>query len=127
MQVITDMPPPQQTLWLQSLFLFALVWSVGGNTDSSGRAAFDTYLRRLVHSDVPEELQLFATGQPVKISQMMPEAKSVYDFVWSKERSAWQPWLSAAETKPIEADAEYANIVVPTADTVRCELACGCR
>jgi dynein heavy chain, axonemal len=119
LQMIRDMPGPQRTLWIQNLFLIALVWSIGGNTDAGGRDKFNTYLRRLVSNDVPQELAVFATGQPVRINQMFSESKSVYDFVFDKSKSSWQFWLSTVEPKPIDVDAEYSNIVVPTVDTIR--------
>ena len=127
MQTIKSMPGPQLTLWIQSLFVFSAVWSIGGNTDSAGRSTFNTYVRRLVSNDVPDELALFATGQHVLINQMMPDTKSVYDFVFDKSKSTWQFWLSTTATKPIDPEAEYSNIVVPTVDTIRCapgQLSC---
>ena len=42
---------------MQSLFLFALVWSVGANTDEEGRATFDQMLRRLLINDPHPELK----------------------------------------------------------------------
>lgn len=121
LQVIAEMPGPQRTLWIQSLFLFALVWSVGGNTDGAGRTNFNRHLRSVVNQNVPEELALFATGKPVKINQMIPETRSVYDFVFDKTKSKWEYWLQTIEPKPLHPDAEYSNIVVPTVDTIRYE------
>jgi dynein heavy chain, axonemal len=113
------MPGPQRTLWLQCLFLFALVWSVGGNTDANGRTIFNKYLRSVVSQNVPEEIALFATGKPVKINQMIPETRSVYDFVFDRTKSKWEFWLQTIDSKPLDPDAEYSNIVVPTVDTIR--------
>ncbi len=39
---------------LQGLFTFALVWSIGGTTDSAGRSAFDAFLRKLLAHQVQE-------------------------------------------------------------------------
>lgn len=44
-------------VWVQSLFLFALVWSVGANTDEEGRTTFDHTLRKLLISDPPADLK----------------------------------------------------------------------
>lgn len=44
-------------VWVQSLFLFALVWSVGANTDEEGRATFDHTLRKLLINDPPADLK----------------------------------------------------------------------
>lgn len=119
LQVIEGMPGPQRTLWVQSLFLFSVVWSVGGNTDSNGRAAFNTTLRRVINNDVPESLQVYATGKALKVNQMFPETRSVYDFMFDKSKSKWEYWLNTVESKPLDSDAEYSNIVVPTVDTIR--------
>lgn len=42
---------------MQSLFLFALVWSLGANTDEEGRATFDHMLRKLLINDPPADLK----------------------------------------------------------------------
>ena len=122
--MVAEMPGPQLTLWIQSLFLFSAVWSLGGNTDAAGRAIFNAYLRRLVRNDVPEELANSAAGAAVKVSSMMPDTKSVYDYVFDKSKSGWQFWLSTIEAKPLDPEAEYSNIVVPTVDTIRCDCSC---
>ena len=44
-------------VWVQSLFLFALVWSVGANTDEEGRTTFDHMLRKLLINDPPANLK----------------------------------------------------------------------
>lgn len=44
-------------VWVQSLFLFALVWSVGANTDEEGRTTFDHMLRKLLINDPPADLK----------------------------------------------------------------------
>ena len=44
-------------VWVQSLFLFALVWSVGANTDEEGRTTFDHTLRKLLINDPPADLK----------------------------------------------------------------------
>ena len=118
--MIEDMPGPQRTLWVQCLFVFALVWSVGGNTDAAGRTTFNKHLRAVVADAVPDELAIFATGKAVKLNQMCPDTRSVYDFVFDKAKSKWEFWLSTVEAKPLDPAAEYSEIVVPTVDTVRC-------
>lgn len=48
-------------VWVQSLFLFALVWSLGANTDEEGRTTFDRVLRKLLINDPPAELKPYIT------------------------------------------------------------------
>ena len=42
---------------MQSLFLFALVWSVGAKADEEGRTTFDHMLRKLLINDPPADLK----------------------------------------------------------------------
>jgi dynein heavy chain, axonemal len=119
MQVIEEMPGPQRTLWIQCLFLFSLCWSVGANTDAPGRAKFNTYLRQLVDNAVPPELEHFMEGKRVQINSMFPSSGMVYDFAFDKAKSKWEGWLNTVEHKPLNMEAEYSNIVVPTVDTLR--------
>lgn len=42
------MTSQQITLWLQGLFLFALVWTVGGIIDADSRKKFDLFYRNLL-------------------------------------------------------------------------------
>jgi dynein heavy chain len=58
---VTPPQPPTPEL-LQGLFTFALVWSIGGSTDSAGRAAFDGFLRKLLAQQVRGRVD--ELGQP---------------------------------------------------------------
>lgn len=42
------MSSQQIILWLQGLFLFALVWTVGGIIDADSRKNFDLFYRNLL-------------------------------------------------------------------------------
>lgn len=37
-------------LWVESLFVFSVVWSVGATGDTEGREAFDTFFRSATQS-----------------------------------------------------------------------------
>lgn len=121
MQVVEEMPATQLTLWLQSLFIFSVVWSLGGNTDEAGRGRFNTLLRGILAHNVPQELAFWATGTAVKVQSPPPDARSVYDFVFDKEKGKWEFWLNMVESTTLDTEAEYSNIIVPTVDTIRCE------
>lgn len=43
------MSDQQITSWLQALFLFALVWTVGGIIDANSRRKFDLFYRNLLN------------------------------------------------------------------------------
>ena len=44
----------QITLWLQGLFLFSLVWTVGGTVTGDSRKKFDVYFRTLLSGTDPD-------------------------------------------------------------------------
>lgn len=48
------MSSQQIILWLQGLFLFALVWTIGGTIDADSRKKFDVFYRNLLMGMVDE-------------------------------------------------------------------------
>ena len=113
--------------WLDSLFLFALVWSAGAAVDEEGRKKFDATLRGLLIGEVPEALQAFMTKNLPpnrKVTQLFPDAvdgkdATVYDFVFDKPSGKWVAWVKTREESPIPEGAQYTDIIVPTVDTIR--------
>lgn len=69
---------------------------------------------------IPDELSLYMDGKRVQINLMVPSAGTVYDYVFDKSKSKWENWLNTVEQKPLNLEAEYSTIVVPTVDTLRC-------
>lgn len=64
------MPSQQMTLWLQSLFLFSAVWSLGGTITGDSRAKFDVFYRHLVKGMNDEHPQ----PESIKLNKnMFPE------------------------------------------------------
>jgi dynein heavy chain len=113
--------------WLECLFLFSLVWSIGAAVDEDGRGLFDKALRGLLVGNVPDELQAFMTKDlPLhkKVTQPIPDQidgkdASVYDYVFDKPSGKWAAWVKTAPEVPIPDNAQYTDIIVPTVDTIR--------
>ena len=105
--------------WLQCLFLFSLVWSVGSSVDDAGRKVFDKNLRKILINDTPNDLKPFVKAPAVKLVQLFPDSKSVYDFVFEKKKGKWVPWLDTVEKQVLDPEAEFTEIIVQTVDTVR--------
>ncbi|GMH33280.1 hypothetical protein BSKO_01114 [Bryopsis sp. KO-2023] len=118
-EVVSEMNENMQTVWVQSIFLFSLVWSIGANTNEVGRQRFDTVLRKLLVNDPPADVKPFIKAPPVKITQLFPEGRLVYDFTFEKARNKWVPWLDTVEPETIDPEAEYSTIIIPTMDTIR--------
>lgn len=118
-QVVERMNENRITVWLESFFLFSLVWSLGASVNEEGRRKFDVHLRKLLMGEPPEELKLYMKASGKKVTQLFPEGKQVFDFVFDQERDRWISWLDHVEETPIPADEKYQNIIVTTRDTVR--------
>ena len=118
-KVISEMPDNIVTVWIDSIFLFSLVWSVGGDGDEDARTRFDSTLRKLLVGDVPAELKPYTKGKEVKVMQLFPEGRQVYDFTFDKTKGKWVPWVDLIDTTPIDPELEYTKVIVQTADTLR--------
>jgi dynein heavy chain len=90
---------------IEHLFFFALVWSVGCTTNEKGRAAFDGWLRSEMESNSQEAL--------------FPNEGMVYDYSYDLENSKWVYWMNTIKKYEIDPKASFAELVVPTNDSVR--------
>ena len=111
-------------LWVENIFLFSLVWSVGGALDGASRPKFDEFLRAAAAGRPPRGYDKVdgAFGEAAPWAKFMPEgAASVYDYVFEKGKKEWKLWIEtiAKEDTKISADLEFTQIVVPTMDTAR--------
>ncbi|XP_077979573.1 dynein axonemal heavy chain 3-like isoform X2 [Glandiceps talaboti] len=112
----------QITLWLQGLFLFSLVWTVGGTLDTNSRLKFDQYFRTLISGTVQEHPK----PKSIKItkSNSFPERGTIYDFYFYKHASGqWSDWMDYIERGvgklEIPANAKVSDLIIPTNETAR--------
>ena len=115
---------------IEGCYIFAVVWSVGGCVDGSGRRKFDAYLRKLLSARVYEtnEYQDFKIKNPdyVETSSRqsavsLPDEGVVYDYFFDGKTAKWTNWLEGQPAFKIAKDATFNSIVVPTIDTIRNE------
>ncbi|XP_041836448.1 dynein heavy chain 1, axonemal isoform X2 [Melanotaenia boesemani] len=118
-----EMPPPQTKLehlkeLIEPWFFFSLVWSVGATGDVAGRQCFSAWLK----NKMAEE----------RITLCFPEEGLVYDYRLDdagvnnsedqenqEERKVqWVSWMENTKSVVITPETHYADIFVPTADTV---------
>eukprot|EP00898_Chlorokybus_atmophyticus_P008353 jgi/Chlat1/8519/Chrsp80S07812 len=105
--------------WVDCLFLFALVWSVGGCLDEPGRVKFNLLVRKLLAGTPPDEYKSFITSPARRVTLPFPENKTVYDYVFSKDKGKWALWTEMIDEVPPPRDADFVRILVPTVDTIR--------
>ncbi|CAM4521786.1 dynein axonemal heavy chain 3 [Lepidochelys kempii] len=114
------MSSQQIILWLQGLFLFALVWTIGGTISADSRKKFDLFFRNLLMGMDDENPR----PKSVKLTKnnIFPEKGSVYDFYFHKQASGqWNIWTDyiTREEQNIPAGAKVSELIIPTMETAR--------
>ncbi|XP_072535232.1 dynein axonemal heavy chain 3 [Salminus brasiliensis] len=117
---VESMSSQKITLWLQGLFLFAVVWTVGGTINGDSRKKFDVYYRNLLMGTMDEHPR----PQSVKLTKnnVFPERGSVYDYCFHKQGSGeWSTWTDSItkEESTIPAGANMSDLIIPTVETAR--------
>ncbi|XP_065540385.1 dynein axonemal heavy chain 3 [Lathamus discolor] len=115
-----SMSAQQIMLWLQGLFLFALVWTIGGIIDADSRKKFDVFYRNLLMGMNDENPR----PNSVKITRnnIFPEKGSVYDFYFHKHGSGhWNMWTDyiTKEEQVIPPGVKVSELIIPTIETAR--------
>ncbi|KAL7390222.1 hypothetical protein ABVT39_017308 [Epinephelus coioides] len=116
----TQMSSQQITMWLQCLFLFAVVWTVGGTVTGDSRKKFDVFYRNLIMGmddkhPRPKSIKL-------KKNNIFPERGTVYDYYFHKDgQGQWKTWtdLITTEENVIPAAAKVSDLIIPTMETAR--------
>lgn len=101
----TDLMIADLVTSIDPLFIFALVWSVGATTNADGRRMFDAFLRQELTSN--------------KFPWPFPKGGAVYDFIFIIETKKWTKWMDIIEKFEVDPKLSFAEIVVPTTDSVR--------
>uniref|UniRef100_A0A4X1VAV2 Dynein axonemal heavy chain 3 n=1 Tax=Sus scrofa TaxID=9823 RepID=A0A4X1VAV2_PIG len=107
-------------LWLQGLFLFALVWTVAGTINTDSRKKFDLFFRNLImgmddNNPRPKSVKLTKNN-------IFPERGSIYDFYFLKQGGGhWCTWTEyiTKEEETIPAHAKVSELIIPTMETAR--------
>ncbi|XP_026865841.2 dynein heavy chain 7, axonemal [Electrophorus electricus] len=113
--------------WLEGIFIFSLVWSVGASCSEPGRGKFDSLVREMLTGALTEETRtrhgiLEHVEPPTKqLSVPLPTEGTLYEYHFVKEGPGrWALWTDELlQAPPIPRDAQFNEIIVPTEDTVR--------
>ncbi|NWI17514.1 DYH7 protein, partial [Crypturellus soui] len=114
--------------WLEGIFIFSLIWSIGASCKEDDRLKFDKVLREMLHGPISEEtrerykLLSSIDQQPSKAFTVpFPKEGTIYDYRFVKKgEGVWEPWVETLKAAPpIPRDMMFNEIIVPTVDTVR--------
>ncbi|XP_029908318.1 dynein heavy chain 1, axonemal [Myripristis murdjan] len=119
-----ERPLPQEKLnrvkeLIEPWFFFSLVWSVGATGDAASCQRFSAWLRDKM---VEEKIHLCFPDEGLVYDYRLDDAgiSNMGDDGENKERKVqWVSWMKYAQSAVITSDTSYADIIVPTPDTVR--------
>ena len=95
---------------LESYFIFALIWSIGCTCDKTSRSKFDAFLR--------QEMKMHGI-----VLKFPDDGTTVYDYALVVDEEtgtpSWALWESIAPPAKHDAKAEFSDMIVQTADTIK--------
>ena len=95
---------------IQGAFIFALIWSIGATCDAGSRPKFDKHIRETAESSGFDAKIIPGAGT---------EDESCYDMQFYLKTRKWCGWFSTRKEFILDAKTPFAEIAVPTLDTVR--------
>eukprot|EP00955_Chlamydomonas_euryale_P064420 358972-Chlamydomonas_euryale.AAC.1 len=107
---------------VEGMFLFAAIWSVGATTDAAGRAAFSDFFCTLAAGEAPTGYADWVEAAPPALTLPpipVDGGASVYDYKFDTASRSWVLWTSLVENMAIPEGSGFADIIVPTKDSVR--------
>ncbi|XP_028940048.1 dynein heavy chain 7, axonemal, partial [Antrostomus carolinensis] len=125
---VKDMNDHDIFSWLEGIFLFSLIWSVGASCKEDDRLKFDQVVREMLNGPISEEtrerykLLSSIDQQPSKAFTVpFPTEGTIYSYRFVKKGAGiWEPWVETLKSAPpIHQDMMFNEIIVPTLDTVR--------
>ncbi|XP_076458174.1 dynein axonemal heavy chain 3-like [Babylonia areolata] len=114
----------QIVLWLQGLFLFAMVWTVGGSIREESKKAFDTFFRNLITG--LNDAHPKPKSSKITKANAFPERGTVFEYCFLKKSSGqWAHWMDMLDAKKASAEASHSkasDLMIETSETMRQEF-----
>lgn len=112
------LPPDTQEIKeaevLESLFIFAVMWSLGGALTDESMLKFDQFVKILSNWVIID-----APGRFAKAGQLPGTEPTLYEFEFNLEQQQWIPWSEKIGGYEVPMNVPFNQIIVPTIDTVR--------
>ncbi|KAA0715776.1 Dynein heavy chain 7, axonemal [Triplophysa tibetana] len=113
--------------WLEGIFVFCLMWSVGASCTEVGRVKFDALVREMLAGGLSEKTRtshgiLELVEPPAKeLTVPLPTEGTLYEYRFLREGPGrWELWTEQLKpVAPIPKDVHFNEIIVPTENTVR--------
>ncbi|OQR93149.1 dynein heavy chain [Achlya hypogyna] len=130
----TDVGTKKGLMHLESLFLFALLWSVGCTASSEGRVRFCDFLRAYMDSMAVLNGKYIVVGRALQVRKWvkpafeayslalaLPTKGTLHDYLYSIDDGKWVRWEDTLKEYVIPPNTPFNAIVVPTIYTAQLE------
>lgn len=108
-------PEPFPVPVIQRLFVFSLMWSIGGLLEIPDRKRFHVFLRDIAQLPIPSECSNDLNDGDETVFDYFVDLETSGDWVhWRREVIPWE--------YPKDHDPPFSSILVPTLDNVRTEF-----
>jgi len=82
---------------LEPIFMFAIVWGIGGAVDVPSKAKMDVWMRG---------------------KKNFPAKMTVFDYFYDVNQCKWRGWMDTIEQKPVDPRKPFSDLIIPTPETV---------
>lgn len=104
---------------IQCMWLFCMIWTLGGSLDESGRFEFDQQFRLYLVEKYDERVSIAVTQEGVKLLKPIPKDGSVFNYIYVFSSNSWKEWLDTVPKQALDDSMQIQNITVVTEDVVR--------
>ncbi|KAK9888347.1 hypothetical protein WA026_000602 [Henosepilachna vigintioctopunctata] len=102
------------TIWLQSVFLFCIVWGLGSTLTADGQKSFDVFFRKLLNGDNKD----YPKPKSFKLTknQIFPDRFIIFEWIYEKKNNGqWTLWVDTVEKiQQIPANAKVSELIITT-------------
>jgi dynein heavy chain len=102
-------PPSEDPMVIESLFILSIMWSVGGALVASARDKFDAFMKKLSGR---------STQKTGAAKDSLPE-DLIIDSYFDRKSLRWVKWADVVKPYVPPVPFAFANVLVPTVDTTR--------
>ena len=94
------------------LWVFSLIWGLGASVTGPGRPRLERFFREKA------ETHGFTKHMPPASTSGGSDC-AIFEFCYDQAACGWVEWMRTVDTYAVNPEAAFAEIIVPTADTVR--------
>jgi dynein heavy chain len=83
----------------EQIFMFAIMWGIGGSADNASRIKFSDWLRESGPKGIPNK-------------------GSTFDYHYNVIDCKWKPWVEVSPSQPVDPKKSFSDLVVSTKESI---------